>query len=126
MRQSSTEALPRLTAEAARSRFENFRLAFSTLQARLNAEGEMVPFAACEERGDGVLVITATDLWLSGDEGDKWSNVRTLYNLYQAGGDPQAPVVVAIADPRRNLRICYDGTRYIQLEDLGIELSRSP
>ena len=61
--------------------FRKFIAAFSTLNERVKSQTGMIPFSDAEDMGDGILYITATDLWLSGSTDLKTSNLNTIYNF---------------------------------------------
>lgn len=80
--------------------FSQFEWAFSELNRRVVAKGGMQLFDDAEYRGDGIVVITATDAWLThGFEGERRSSLNTVFELWETIEGSGHPVAVYVEDP---------------------------
>jgi len=79
--------------------FQEFETAFQRLNDRVRANTGVTFFTKAEDLGDGILQVTATDLWISGPQSAKESNVATINALWKAAND-DLPVMVQVVDRR--------------------------
>lgn len=83
--------------------FALFKLAFDELNARVSRRGGVVFFTDAVYMGDGIVNVTATELWLRGSHEDRSSNLQTIYDLWKAAEGTGLPVFVNIVDESGNI-----------------------
>lgn len=79
------------------AQFKVFRAAFDQLNHRVEVQSGVRFFTGAEDRGDGILYVTATSAWLAGPRQARESNARTILELWRAANN-DLPVMVYIQD----------------------------
>ena len=76
---------------------KRFEAAFKKLNKQTLRTLGIRLFKGAKHIGDGVLEITATELWLEAPQSDKESNLKTIVGLWERANN-FGPVVVNIVD----------------------------
>ncbi len=105
--QSQSEAPPVRESDSIR----RFRDSLDTLNRRVETSTGVRLFAHAADRGDGIVHVTATDVWLSGTSEDQLGNLKTLHNLWRAASRTDLPLFVNIVDAQGNIRASYPPLR---------------
>lgn len=82
--------------------FREFRKAFQVLNERVERQTGLVFFTAAKDMGDGIIQVTATDTWLSAPKADRESNLRTIFNMWDAAEGSGLPIALYVVDHRGN------------------------
>lgn len=85
--------------------FANFKAAVEHLNGTVRAQIGKDFFTHVQDMGDGIVQVTATDLWFSGTLADRQSNLRTIFNLWDAADGTGLAIMVRIADRDGELRM---------------------
>ncbi len=86
-------------------KFRKFMVAFSILNERVKSQTGIELFSDAEDMGDGILHVTATDVWLSAGTDVKSSSLNTIYKLWQAadGNGSGLPIAVYVRNAKGNI-----------------------
>jgi len=84
------------------AQFQRFKAAFNELNRSVKAQTGSTFFTSCRYAGDGIVNITATDIWLSAPREDRESNAQTIYEMWRAAEGTGLPVFVNFYDQRGN------------------------
>lgn len=90
------------TKAPANSKFEKFKVAFNELNARIKRKTGITFFTEPEDLGDGIVQVTATDTWLGAPQSDRESNLRTIFQLWDAAEASGLPIAVYVVDKYGN------------------------
>jgi uncharacterized protein YgiM (DUF1202 family) len=93
------------TKAPADPKFKKFKDAFNELNARIKRKTGITFFTKVENMGDGIVQVTATDKWLSAPQSDKESNLRTIFQLWDAAEGSGLPIAVYVVDKYGNQRM---------------------
>jgi len=93
------------TKATANSKFEKFKAAFNELNTRIKRKTGITFFTKAEDLGDGIVQVTATDTWLSAPQSDRKSNLRTIFQLWDAAEGSGLPIAVYVVDKTGNQRM---------------------
>lgn len=85
--------------------FNKFKAAFNELNARIKRKTGITFFTKSENLGDGIVQVTATDTWLSAPQADRESNLRTIFQLWDAADGSGLPIAVYVVDKYGNQRM---------------------
>ena len=53
--------------------------------------------------GDGIVWVTATEVWISASTADQSSSLNTLYKLWRAADGSGLPIAVYVVDANGNV-----------------------
>lgn len=95
----------RTTRALANSGYDKFIIVFNKLNERVKKEVGYEFFTSAEDLGDGFIQITATDTWLDGSLSDRESNLRTIFQLWDAADESRLPIAVYVIDETGNRRM---------------------
>ena len=90
------------TKAPADPKFKKFKGAFNELNARIKRKTGITFFTEAENMGDGIVQLTATDTWLSAPQPDRESNLRTIFQLWDAAEGSGLPIAVYVVDKYGN------------------------
>jgi len=76
-----------------------FRRAFDTFNAMKGAENNGPPFTSVSDRGDGVLLVTASVEWWANPSARKQDDLTSLHQMWKVANE-QLPVAVFVSDPQ--------------------------
>lgn len=93
------------TKAPADPKFKKFKDAFNELNARIKRKTGITFFTKAENLGDGIVQVTATDTWLSAPQSDRESNLRTIFQLWDAAEGSGLPIAVYVVDKYGNQRM---------------------
>jgi len=85
--------------------FKRFESAFNQLNAKIRRSTGYNFFTKSENLGDGIVQVTATDVWLSAPLADRKSNLRTIYDMWDAAEKSDLPIAVYVVDEYGNQRM---------------------
>ncbi len=94
------------TTAPADPRFNKFREVVEAVNARARSRAGFDFFTKIENLGDGIVELTATEEWLSAPRANRESNLRALFNLWDAADGSGQAIAVYIAEK--------NGTRVMQ------------
>ncbi len=80
------------------SEFEKFEMAFNELNSSIKKKTGVTFFTKVENLGDGIIQVTATDIWLSGPKAARQSNLDTLFKIWDAADGSGLPIAVYVVD----------------------------
>lgn len=85
--------------EEERRAFGKFLSAFNHLNRRIKEKGGVTFFSGAKYLGDGIVHVTATDLWLNeGTLEQQRSNLDTLFKLWEGAEGTGLPIALYIVD----------------------------
>ncbi len=93
------------TTAPADPKFQKFKAAFDELNARIKRKTGLTFFTKAENLGDGIVQVTATDIWLRAPRTDRESNLRTIFQLWDAAEASGLPIAVYVVDKHGNQRM---------------------
>lgn len=85
--------------------FKRFKAAFDALNEKVRKQTGLTFFTGADDLGDGIIQITATETWLSGPKSDRESNLRTVFNMWDAADNSSLPIAVYVIDRNGNHRM---------------------
>ena len=91
------------------SKFRAFKLAFDSLNIEVRRETGVTLFTDAHYMGDGIVNVTAADVWMSGSLAERQSNLDTLYEMWRAAEGSEFPVFVNIVSPSGNIVMSKSG-----------------
>lgn len=80
--------------------FERFQDAFWKLSNKIEKQSGIKFFTEAEYMGDGIIQITATDVWLSAPSELRKGNMQTIYDLWEATDGSGLPIAVYFLDSK--------------------------
>lgn len=89
-----------VTPQSENPAFVKFRAAFDILNARVVSQLGRPFFTSAEDLGDGVVELTATDVWIDAPIDDRQGNLDTLFELWSAADGTGMPVSVRVIDSK--------------------------
>jgi hypothetical protein len=81
--------------------FRRFKEAFDLLNQRAKLRNGLTFFTNVEDKGGGIISVTASNVWLTGPREAKKSHLQTIYMMWKAV-NCELPVEVHINDPLGN------------------------
>ncbi len=99
------ESLGGPTKAPADPKFKKFKDAFNELNTSVKRKTSITFFTKAENLGDGIVQVTATDIWLSAPQSDRESNLHTIFQLWDAAEDSGLPIAVYVVDKYGNQRM---------------------
>jgi hypothetical protein len=90
-------------------RFDRFDSAFRELNERVLTQTGVRLFTNVKNLGDGIIEVTATDVWAQAPRPEQESTLGTLFNLWEAADDTNLPIMVRVVDRWGNLIISKTG-----------------
>ena len=85
------------------SRFDAFVRDIEKLNNKVKPVAGFPFFTKVENLGDGIVQLTAHNLWLVASRDDRESNLNTLFNLWSAHEASGLPIAVYIVDSQGNI-----------------------
>ena len=85
--------------------FENFKKAFNELNNKIRRQTGYTFFTNVENMGDGIVQVTASDIWLSAPRSDREGNLQTIFNMWEAAEKSDLPIAVTVVDKHGNQRM---------------------
>lgn len=82
--------------------FQKFLRAFNALNERVRKQTGARFFTGAEDLGDAIIQVTATDEWLAGPKSARESNLRTIFEMWDAADNTGLPIAVYVVDGRGN------------------------
>ena len=79
-------------------RFANFKNTVFDLNERVRQAAGVDFFTKIENLGDGLVWVTATNVWLEAPYSDRESNLNKLFDLWDAAEGSGLPIMVQIVD----------------------------
>jgi hypothetical protein len=86
-------------------KFMKFKEAFDELNGQIKKKTGIIFFTKAENLGDGIVQVTATDIWLSAPESDRKSNLNTIFQLWNEAEGSGLPIAVNVVDNYGNQRM---------------------
>lgn len=93
------------TTAPADPKFQKFKAAFDELNARIERKTGLTFFTKAENLGDGIVQVTVTEMWFSAPRADRESNLRTIFQLWDAAEESGLPIAVYVVDNHGNQRM---------------------
>ncbi len=90
------------TTAPADKKFQKFKAAFAELNARIKRKSGFTFFTKAENLGDGIIQVSATDKWLGAPRTNRESNLRTIFQLWDAAEGSGLPIAVYVVDKHGN------------------------
>ena len=81
------------------SRFTSFKDAVFALNERVRQAAGVDFFTKVENLGDGIVRVTATNVWVQAPYSDRESNLKTLFTLWDAAEGSGLAIMVRVVDP---------------------------
>ena len=78
--------------------FKKFKLAFDDLNQTIKRTAGFTFFTEATYLGDGIIQITATDVWLSAPYSDRTSGLQTVYDMWEAADGTGLSIAVYVVD----------------------------
>ncbi len=79
-------------------RFTNFENAVFDLNERVRQTAGVDYFTKVENLGDGIVWVTATNVWVEAPYSDRESNLNKLFDLWDAAEGSGLPIMVQVVD----------------------------
>ncbi len=83
--------------------FTNFENTVFDLNERVRQTAGVDFFTEVENLGDGLVWVTATNVWVEAPYSDRESNLNKLFDLWDAAEGSGLPIMVQVVDQQRNL-----------------------
>ncbi len=106
------------TVATADQRFTNFENTVFDLNERVRKIAGADIFTEVENLGDGIVWVTATNVWVEAPYSDRESNLNTLFDLWDAAEGSGLPIVVQVVDQHGTLVM-----RKARLSDSAVDLA---
>jgi hypothetical protein len=91
------------SAAPAERSFTDFETTVFDLNERVRRTAGVDFFTKVENLGDGIVWVTATNVWVEAPYSDRESNLNTLFDLWDAAEGSGLPIMVQVVDQQRNL-----------------------
>lgn len=101
---TSPDAPKKETEEFKSDEFKRFEDAFWKLSNKIEKQSGIKFFTEAEYTGDGIIQITATDVWLSAPSELRKGNMQTIYDLWEVADGSGLPIAVYFLDSKGNRR----------------------
>lgn len=86
----------------ANTAYDKFLIAFAELNRKVeNITGYRL-FTQSRNLGDGMIEVTASDIWLKGTQAEKQANIQTIFNMWDAADGTRLPIAVYVVDKYGN------------------------
>ena len=93
------------TAAPEDPKFDQFLEAFDKLNERAENLAGVELFTGAENLGDGIIQVTATDVWLNASVSDRESNLNTIYKLWEAADGTGLPIAVYVVNKNGDMKM---------------------